>query len=360
MATGPGVPGASNVFVPNWAASGRLATGYSRNAKSFLLPQYCQYVQSPKVVGLWLKLSAQEAARVVSTNDYLWAWGANRPLRDDGLETFNLKEFAVLRHDYGFNLDEDTERQAEWEVGEQHAQIHAAKGMTDRTIEAISVLTTTTNWTVAGGTDGDLSADHTAAAPAFAGGFTDQGTSTAPYIKIFLDKAANLILLDTLSVVEPDKLMVIMNPNCARLWAESPEIHEYIKGSPAAIDEIRSGSSPNARYGPGLPSSVYGYKIRVESTVKVTSRKGDALAKSFAFPDKTVAVVSRTGELDGVYGLPSFSTFTMFWYRDDMTLERFEDVRNRRFEYSLVDARVFKLTSPLSGFLLTNATSVAS
>src|SRR5438876_78720 len=120
MATGPSVPGPSNAYIPNWAASGRLATRFSRNPKQFILP---------------------------------------------------------------------------------------------------------------------------------------------PYLKIFLDKAAALILTDTLSCVEPNQLQVVINHNQARLWAESSELHEYIKGSPAALDEIRSGTSPNARYGPGLPSSIYGYQI---------------------------------------------------------------------------------------------------
>lgn len=358
MATGPGFPSATDVFVPNWEASGRLAVGYARNVKDFAVNKYVQLVKSPKVRGYWMKLTAQEAARVVSTNDYVWSWAQERPLRPDGLESFNLNEFTVTRYDYGFNLDHDTIEQAEWEVAEQHAKIHAAKAMTARTINVLSAITTTSNWQTSN--DADMTSNHTNTATSLAGGQFDKGTSVTPYIKIGLDKIAAQILLDTLGTVTPDKLQVIINPNQARLWAESPEIHDYIKGSPAAIDEIRTGSSPNARYGPGLPSQIYGYPILVEPTVKVTSRKGATLSKSFAFPDQQVAVVARVGELEGVYGMPSFSSVSLFWYKDEMTLERFDDPKNRRAEYHVVDAYTAVVTSPLSGYLVTSSTSVAS
>lgn len=357
MATGPGFPSATNTFIPNWEASGRLAVQYTRNVKDFQLNKWVQLVQSPKVTGYYLKMSAQEAARVAHGNDYLWSWDSVRPMHPEGLESFNFLPFSVKRYDYGFNLGTDTVDQADWNVAEQHARIHAAKGMTHRTIRAITALTTTTNWNTTA--DPDLAADHFGTATALAGGYLDQGTAVAPLLKKALDKIAVKIDLDTLGTVRPDQLHVIFNPNTARLLAESPEIHEYIKGSPAALDEIKTGTSPNARYGPGLPSSIYGYKVIVENTMKVTSRKGETLVKAYAFPDQTIAVAARPGELEGVVG-PSFSTMTLFWYRDEMTLERFEDPKNRLMEYHVTDCTAEILTAPASGYLITSATSVAS
>lgn len=356
MATGPGFPSATNVYIPNWEASGRLVTGYSRNPKKFKLMRWAQLVESPHNVGYYMKLSPQEAARVVSVNDYRWARGNPRPMHAEGLEQFNYVEFRTERYDYGFNVDDDTERQAEWDVIETHSQIHAAKCMTSRTIRAITTLTTAANWQTSA--DPDLSANHTNTAASLAGGQFDQGTSTAPYIKIALDKIAALICLDTIGVVQSDMLQVLMNPNQARLWAESPEIHEYIKGSPDALKEIQTGQSPNGKF--GLPSSVYGYPIVVDETVKVTSRKGATLAKSYAFPDQQVCVVSRVGELEAPYGGPNFSTMTIFWYRDEMTLERFHEPKHRLTDCHVTEDTAEVLTSPLSGYLITSSTSVAS
>jgi hypothetical protein len=356
VATGPGFPGPGNVYIPNWEASGRLGIGYARNPKRFHLPKYVQYIESDKRVGYYFKLSPQEAARVVSLNDYLWSPGQPRPTRVEGLEQFNFLPFRSLRWDFGFSIDEDTDRMAEWEVVEAHAQIHAAKAMTHRTIRSLNVLTTAANWQTTA--DPDLSTTHTATATAFAGGQLNLGSSTSPYIKIFLDKASVLINLDTIGVVESNQLQVIINPNQARLWSESAEVHDYLKGSPDALEEIKSGQSPNGRW--GLPSTLYGYPVLVENCVKITSRKGDTLAKSFAMPDQTALMVARVGDLDGIYGMPSFSTLTYFWYRDDMTLERFDDPHNRLTEAHVVDDGIPVLTSPLSGFMLTATTSVAS
>lgn len=355
MPTGPGYASGTNTWVPSFDASGRLISGYSRNPDKFQVMKYAQLVKSPKGVGFYLKLSPQEAARVVNGVDYTWPDGSIRPMHTDGLELFNFKEFRTERFDYGFTIGQKAADQADWPIVEQHSQIHAAKCMTNRTMRALAVLTTSTNWTVAGGTDPDLSADHTATATALAGGTFGNGTSVDPFFKIALDKVAVQINLDTIGVVEPAQLMVIMNPVTARTIAESAELHDYIKGSPAALDEIRSATSPNARYGPGLPSQVYGYDIIVENCVRVTSRKGGTLAKSFALADGVVIVVSRSGGLEGVYGAPSFSTLTMFYYQDEMSLERFDDPKNRLVEGHVVEDMAEVLTSPLSGYLITAA-----
>lgn len=358
MATGPGFPSPFNVYVPNFAASGRLSVAFSRNAKKFPWLKAIQMVESPKTQGLYLKLTAQEAARVVQLQDYAWNWGSPRPMHAEGLESFNYIPFLTERKDYGFNLDEDTDKQAEWDVAEEHAKIHAAKAMTARTMKIIEVATTVANWQTAA--DPDLSASHTGTATAFAGTTLDSGTTTTIPVKKFIDKAQNLIMLDTLGTVQADQMHMIMNPDTARLIAESAEIHDYIKSSPDAMHEIRTGSSPNATYGPGLPSTLYGMDVIVDNTVKVTSRKGATLAKAWAFPAQTVLITSRPGELEGVFGTPSWSTLTWFWYRDDMTLERFQDPINRLTRFSVVDCGIPVLSSPLAGYLLTSATSVAA
>lgn len=360
MATGPGYPSPTNVWIPNWESSGKLIAQFSRNAKAFPIMNYAQLVKSPKMLGYFLKFGTSEQGRVVNLNDNIWNFGNERPQMNEGLENFNHVPFTTKRFDYGFNLDDDTESQAEWDIVEQHSVIHAAKAMTARTIRGITVLTTAASWQTAA--DPELSADHTATATVLAGGQFDLGSSTHPYIKIALDKIAVQIMLDTMSVVTPDMLQVVINPNQARLWAESQEIHDYIKGSPDAMNEIRTGSTPNAKYGPGLPSTIYGYKIVVENTVRVTTRKNVSMTatKAWAFPDQTMVVVARVGELEGKYGGPSWSTLTYFWYRDEMTLETFQDPKNRRMEHHVVDCNVPVLTSPLAGYYVTATTSVAS
>lgn len=353
--TGPGLPGPTNVFVPNLESSGRLIIGYSRNVKKFTFPKYVQYVESDRLVGLYMKLSPQEAGRVITTQEFDWPDGQVRPMHEDGLEYFNFVEFRCKRSDFGFNIGWLTHEQAEWDVVEQHSQIHAAQAMTYRTYDGLTTATTASNWTVAGGTDGDLSADHTATASTIVGGYLDQGTSTAPLFKNALDYIADLICQDTLGVVDQDQLHVVFNPKCARLLAASPEIHEFIKGSYWAKEELNRGLGPNNQF--GLPTQLYGYDIIVEKCVRVTSRKGATLAKSYAMPNQTMLVLARPGSLEGVYGAKSFSALTYFWHKHELTLQSFSDPRNELTEGHVQQLGTTAVTSPLAGYLVTTAFS---
>jgi hypothetical protein len=354
--TGPGFPSPTDTYVPSFDASGRLIIGYSRNATTFPFPRYWQYISSPRNRGYFLKLSPQEAGRVVTPQEYEWHGGAVRPFHADGVEQFNYIEFTTHRYDYGFTLDYMGSQQADWPIVDQHSQIHAAKMMTNREVRGIAAWNVASAWQTTA--DPDLSANHTATATALVGGQLDLGTSAAPYIKKAMDKIAVLIGLDTLGVVPQSALMFVINPNQARLWAESSEIHEYIKGSYWAQQEILQGLQPNNKY--GLPSSIYGYQIIVDDTVQITSRKGATLTKVWAFPDQVVLCVSRVGGLQGVFGGPSFSTLTFFYYVDESTLERFDDPKNRLTEGHVVENGIEVVTSPLSGYFLTASTSVAS
>lgn len=350
----PGFAAQSNTYVPSFDASGRYIVGFSRNPASFALAQYAQYVQTQRDVGYYLKLTAQEAARVVSQDDYIWPDGGMEPQLSGGNESFEFKEFRCERYAYGFNIGWLATQQADWPIVEQHGQIHAAKCMTARTNRAATVLTTAANWATSA--DPDLSANHSDTATNLGGGFWSAGTSTDPNIKQSLDNIAVQINRDTLGVIDGDasKLMLIVNPSVARVMGESAEVHDFIKGSVWARQELDTGTHRNGKY--GLPSILYGYQIVVENTVRVTSRKGATLAKGHAFPDNTAVVVSRPGGIEGVYGGPSFSTLTIFCM-EEMTVERKDDADNRLTRGRVVENCKEVLTAPASGFLVTNVLS---
>ena len=302
MATGPGFPSGNNTFVPP-DISGRLRVGFSRDAKKFHLPKYVQYVETPHSIAYYLKITSQDAARVINTQDFEWPDGQPDRSSDSGTESFNFIPFTTNRNSYKFRLGDKSVKQAAWPIVEQHSQNKAAQCMTARTVRMLTTATTASNWQQSSDPD-NLSADHTATATTLAGGLFDSGTSTTPFLKIALGAVADLINQDTLGVVDsdPEKFFVIMNPVTARKIASSPEIHEYIKGSYWAQAEIEKGQSPNGKY--GLPSSVYGFQIIVENCVRTTSQKGNTLARTYVMPNQTVLVASRSGELEGVYAAP--------------------------------------------------------
>lgn len=352
-ATGPGYPSATNVTVPTHEASGYLTTGYSRNAKRFLLPRYVKYVPSTKNVGLYMKQSFQEQTRVVTTQEYAWAPGQMRPRHTDGMEQFLMVPYATKRYDYGASMDDDTERLATWPIVQQHSRIHCTKLMTARTIRMLTAATVASAWQIAA--DADMTVDHTATAAAFVGGFLDQGTTSTPYIKEFLNRVAVTVDLETAGSVDAKDLWFIINPNQALLWGLSAEIMDFIKGSVWAGEELRNGLSPNNRF--GIPSRLYGYNILIENASKITTRKGATLTKSYVLPDKTVLAVSRPGGLIGVEGFSDFSTLIMPWYRDEMTLETRTDSYNRLVDVNVCEQTIEIVASPPSGFLLTLSTS---
>ncbi|HYE77985.1 MAG TPA: hypothetical protein VEI97_08370 [bacterium] len=351
MATGPGFPQANNTFIPH-DLSGRLRIGFSRNAKKFHLPKYIEYVECPKSTGYFLKITTQEAARILTEPEVSWPDGAPDPLTDTGTESFKFVPFVTERRRYRFRVGDKAEKQAVWPIVESNAQNKAAQCMTNRTNRVLTVATTAANWNAAGDTD-NLSGNHTATATAAGGGKFDVGTSTAPYIKNALGYAASLINKDTLGVVDsdPDSLLVIINPDEAIAWAKSPELHDYIKGSYWAQDEIHKGAHPNGKY--GLPSTIYGYSIVVENCVKVTNTRKSAKAASYAMPASTVLMVSKPKQLEGIYGAPSFSTLSMFWYQDEMTVETKHEDWDRLTDGRVVEDTSEQVTCPASGFLFT-------
>jgi len=361
MATGPGLPGPFNVYIPNHGASGNLVVGYSRNAAMFNLPKWCQYVDAAQPTGYYMQLYSQQQVRLVTQQEYSWPDGQYRPVHTDGMEFFNFLPFACNRYDYGFTIGRVTRETASWPLIEQHLAIHATKCMTARTNRMIAKLTTVANWQLA--INGDLGVDHTGTASAFAGGYLDQGTTAAPYIRNFLTRTAVLIDKETAGTVKVQSdLMFILNPNQASLWGASQEIHDYIKQSPAAREEIINGlDNPNAKF--GLPSQLYGYKILVENATIITTRQTAGSTgnptRSYVMPDQQVLAVSRVGGIQGVEGGPSYTTATMFWFDDEMTVELFDDSKNRLIEGHVTEFTGEVLTSPLSGYLLTASTSTA-
>jgi len=132
------------------------------------------------------------------------------------------------------------------------------------------------------------------------------------------------------------------------------EIQDHLKGSYDAAKSLTTQLGSVNRF--GLPEVLYGYKIVIEKTVKVTSPKGATVAKSYVLGDDTPFMCSRPGGLEGVEGSPSFSTVTAFIY-EEMSVESKHDRDNRRHLGRAVDNLAMVLTAPTSGFLFTAAVS---
>lgn len=290
MAANPTYPGGSNTFVPSTDATNNLVIDFSRNPNKFSIADYTQYVPVSENVGLYTKMTVEEAGRILNTNhaDHVWADGNDRNSNQGNTESFSFEPYKTIRYQYGFRLGDLAAEQASWQVIAQNSRVKAQQAMTARTQSAITVATDTNLWPTA----------HTSAVTSIAGvtGKHDLSTTARRDIKRSLDHGANQIILSTLAAVDISDLIYVISPDYARSIANSQEIVDYIKGSTDARKEMTQGA--NNAY--GLPETLYGYRIAVEKTVKVTSRKGGTDARSYILGKTTPFMCARPGGLEGV------------------------------------------------------------
>lgn len=343
----PQFPSGSNTFIPDHDGSGRLTVDFSRNPKKFAIAEYAQIVKPKKTIGYYLKMTVEEAGRIINTDlaDFAWPDGAEAPKSNDGTESFEYVAFRCGRYAFDYVLGDLTVEQASWDIKGQHARLKAQQAMTARTQKAMTLIQTAGNW----------DATHTAVVSAISGNTGNWAASTTARqdIKRSLNYAANLILKDTLAAVDVNDLMVGMSPETAKAIAETQEIVDHIKGSPDALAQVR-GELPGKNAIFGLPDKLYGFPIVVEKTVKVTNRKGATRAASYVCDSGKPFMVSRPGGLEGVADAPNFSTVVQFLY-EEMTVEDKNDTDNRRVKGRVVENYVIALVAPVSGFLFTSA-----
>jgi len=345
-------PGSHNTFVPNHEATGKLVVDFSRNPKDFPLNQYAQIVPVEVDIGLYLAMTVEERGRILNDDlsDFVWPDGNDAPSGSDGTESHQFLSYRAERYAYATRLGWKTVKNASWDIVAQHLAIKAQQAMTGRTQKAVKLLTTSGNW----------DSTHTAAVSAISGntGTWAASTTARQDIKRSLNYAASLILKDTLGGIkmsDPDNLQLVLSPDLASAIAQCQEIVDHIKGSPEAYAQVR-GELPGQNSRWGLPDRLYGYKVVIEDTAKVTSKKGATRVASYVWGSTVAAMVSRPGGLIGVANAPSFSTVTVFVNKEEeMVAETKQDEDNKVTKGRVIDTFDTKLTAPVSGFLFTSA-----
>jgi hypothetical protein len=339
----------SNTFVPTFEASNSLIIGYSRNPKKFKLAQYSKYVPVKKIAGYYLYLTALEAGRIINTglNDFVWADNQEAPMGNNNLESFQFVYFNTTRYVFPFSVGDIAVEMADWELIAWMGGVAAQKAITARTQYAWNIL----------GTSGNFGTS-TSTATALAGGQLDAGTQTSPFLKIAIGAACEQILQQTLGVLGSDRsaLVMVMNPHTARLISQSSELMAYFVNNKFALAQAR-GDEPGQNAEWGLPDQIYGIKVVVEDAAKVTSKKG-ATTPTFAYvcPAQMVLIMARPGGIDGMEGIPEFSS-AQFHFREEFTTETKNDPDNRRTIGRVVENYWFGLTDTRSTYLITAATA---
>lgn len=340
----PVFPGSPNVWVPSHEAGNKLVIDYSRNPKKFALNKYIQIQPVDKVLGLYQQMTIEERGRVMSTNaaEYDWDDGADAPSGTDGTESFIWQQFLAKRKAYAFRLGDMTVDQASWDIVAQHAEIMAQKAMTVRTQLAYNILTTS----------GSYASGHTSAASSISGcsGNWAQSTTARSDIKRSLEYMFELMLNDTLGVIEPEDCYLVFGSATAAAISQSQEIIDMVKGGPDAYPMIQ-GKLNGGRQLYNIPSTLYGFNVVIDKTRKTTTLKGSSSpARSAIFAVGNAFLIARPGALVGTAGAPSFSFLQQFTYKKyDMVVETKYDDDNKRTNGRVIDCIVPAAVAPGAG-----------
>jgi hypothetical protein len=317
-----------------------------------------QYIEAPKVVGVYAQLERDAYVRVVTDAEFAFEDGDERPTGKYNQLRWQWNEFRTFRRDYPFMLGWQAQEQAGggWKPLAAHAEMVTMQAMTNRTNRIATLLQTSGNWP----------ATNVASVGSLApgGGFwknasDDPSNPAYNTIQRSLMAAVRKINLLTNSAVSFADLKLVVSPDLAIDMATSPEIKNYIRESPVALAEVK-GDLSNYNLQWGLPVTVYSLPIVVEDASIVTSRPLAAGTEATADVDrvycfsKTSAVLaSRVGGLDGIYGSPSFSTIQLYHHGGLLRVLTFDDSRNERTDGHVEENFKEVLAAGVAGFLIT-------
>lgn len=355
--SGPAYASQWNTYVPNHRATGGLMVGFSRNADDFATNRFIQIFPVNAMVGLYASYTSRNAARILAFDDseHLWADGNAAPSGVGNTDSFQYLAYQTQRRAYPFTLGELTVEQADWNILLANSRDMAQQAMTARSMLVYNALvgaswgsnTALVNGGIlTSGQDWSTGTSDTG----------DQGTLPGPNIKKSLQYGTKIIHQQTLGVVKPKDLYLVINPFLAQTMASSSEIQNFIKQSPDALAQIR-GDVPSQNGVWGLPDKLYGINVVVEDTVRVSSRKSasspnpSSATLGYVYDDKIAFLVARPGSLEGIAGSRSFSTLQMFVYKDELSVETMYDQQNKRYMGRVISNYVPIVASTLCGFM---------
>lgn len=345
--------GPGNVYIPA-SIAGRLSIEFSRNPASFPLMRYTQIIPTDKLSGYYPEWGTRDAIRVVTLNDHVWPDGQERPRQDS--RTFKWRSFDCIRYNYGFKIGSLTKGQADIDVIGANARMKAAVCMTERSVEALTLLETSGNW-------GNNTAATIDALLGGSGKSWNGATVANPYIFESFLAVKNAVAQSTGGVVTGSGLICVVNPNTAKAMGASAEIRDYMRANPMTMVNLSMGSDSGLNRW-GLPAVLYDVQIVVEDSVKVTTRRdedGSTDTTAYVMSDNKAVFLYRPGGAAGLVGpatsgdnnaaVQTGATLAMFAH-EEMTIEGKSETWDRLEEGAVVDTRDFRITTPASGYLI--------
>jgi len=329
MATGTyTAPGKTNTYVRNHEATGGLIVWYSQDPKKFPLSRYVKYQPVKKTTGLYLRIKAEECARVVNANvsDYLWEDGNDEP-NLDLVEEFRWEDYRTKRFAIPWKYGYKAVDEADFPLVNISQHTAAHKAMVARTRKVSALLQTEGNWDTG----------HYRAINDIDGvvDYWDVSTVAEANIERSITYGVEKIVQDTFGMVNQEDLVLVMNPTTARRVAVSPEIKDFIKQQHLAPEVIQGKANWLGEY--GLPKFLFGVETLVEKTFYISARAGASTqTKTYCLDNGNAFLLARPGAVTSPISGPNFSTVTLF-FLEEMTVEQRNDIDNRRYRGRVVD-----------------------
>ena len=331
-----------------------------RQPGQFALMQYVQLVRAPAPVVVYAFLDPDQPIRMVSSAEFDWPYGQNRPKPTGNLANFKYVEVRVERKWYGYNLARETVENADGFNPEAfHNAIMISIAMTELTQRFVTLYENPSNW---GANTADANTLN-GGAGTWDAASNDPNSASFLAIKKSLQKAARNVVLSSNGMIRWKDLIVVLTPDSAEAISQTAEYHTYLEKSMFAQKQL-AGDEPNLNGEWGIGTRLYGLHVVVEDAAIVNTRPdsaGDVAVvdtNKIFIRDKTKALLcSRPGGLDGNYGSPSFSTLQRYVNKYEMSVEVRQQEWDRNYESGVVDESKEVLAVPQGGYLITNCLS---
>lgn len=366
------VPGYQNVYIPGYMGDGesqrRLMVGFALNEDNWTLNNYLTVFGSDKPIAYYSRFYHPDFVRIAHADgvDAAWADATERPKADPGarhtFESYELKRYSQSM----YTGDMAQEFSDIGSLIKLNQDVLASRAMIRRSVFAHTELTTSSNFQTTGSVHyyakyGVLA--NAASALGYDTGYfgaagTDNitvGTINDPVIGKVIKHGVKVILKKTNGQVGPQDLMLVMNPNTADRLANTQEVRAFIAQQVNSIDYTKGQGDFKIWPTFGLPNPLYGLKVLVDATTKVTTKHDNVNEDTgtFVLQDGLFAIVSRPGGVSGIAGSSSFSTLALFQHKKDaMKPETLPDVRSRRVEVAFTDFFTVKVVAPETAFVI--------
>lgn len=364
------VPGYQNVYIPGYMGDGEarngILVGFPFNEEQWALPQYVTVIGQDKpkfYISRWYNADFVRRPHAASL-DRRWADSAERPKAQlsprqkfELIEMFRFGESAWI----GDLADEFSDIGNLIKIEQENL---AGQAMIDRSIQTQAAILTSGSYQTAPAhyyTKYGVLATNAASLGYTAGYFGTAGTNTIadgtindPLIAKTISHAVNTIALETNGRVTPKDLILVMNPITASRLAKTQEIRAYLAQQVGSLDVLK-GKNPDYWPEHGLPNPLYGLKVLVDYTPKVTTKVDNANedTKTYAVANGAFEILSRPGGVTGMAGSRSFSSVCVFQHeKDAMKPETIPDPRSRRIEVAFTDFYVPVVVAPETAFII--------